>query len=332
MSYLYSNSIVFAGHPDRVADKIADTVAGEFVAINSNCQCSVDVVLTETEVILRGFTSVETDIDLSNIVNKVLLRYGLITRNVLDGVVRGVNTSAGEPFVVHGFASRDTSLMIPKAMAILQDLAREYDKLCMKDKRFLPSGSSMLEGVYSESGDMLCVSSISIVFDKKKSLPIKEGVVTLSKIVASLLAKWEVTGAYELDIQYEPAPTVGVSGRRTHSEGYQSFSQLVDGSLSGRDFKNTKRTASYLARQLAMYMLKTRKDLQWCRVQASYKPSQYAPSVVTISSDKGVLNIASAVKKYLNVEYAKKNGISGEFCDLSFGSFGNSQFPWEDSV
>ncbi|MFO0438826.1 MAG: S-adenosylmethionine synthetase N-terminal domain-containing protein, partial [Phenylobacterium sp.] len=53
-SYLYTSESVSEGHPDKVADRISDTVVDAFIAADPEARVAGETLVTTNRIILAG--------------------------------------------------------------------------------------------------------------------------------------------------------------------------------------------------------------------------------------------------------------------------------------
>ena len=149
----YSNEIVFRGHPDKVCDQISDAVLDEYIKGDSKSRCGIEVVGGKGKIFLTGEVTSNSIVDVEKVVKKTLKNIGYSTNyEIINNIgiqsldiALGTNdkvAGAGDNGMMFGFACNETDKYLPKAMVILQELSKEYDKLRKKDNRFLLDGKA----------------------------------------------------------------------------------------------------------------------------------------------------------------------------------------------
>jgi S-adenosylmethionine synthetase len=146
---LYTNEIVFRGHPDKVCDQISGALLDAFLKSDKNTRAGIEVVGGKGKLFVTGEVTSKAKVDVEAIARRVLKDCGYkadleIINNlgVQSGdIAMGVDTGgAGDNGMMFGYACADTGELLPTAMVILQKFAREYDELRLKDKRFMSDG------------------------------------------------------------------------------------------------------------------------------------------------------------------------------------------------
>ena len=133
--YLYSNEIVFRGHPDKICDQISDALLTEYLRQDKNSRCGIEVVGGKDTIFITGEVSSGAIVNVEEIVKKTLLNVGVnknyqIINNIgiqSSDIAVGVDAGgAGDQGMMFGYACRDTKQKLPLAMVILQEFSKKY--------------------------------------------------------------------------------------------------------------------------------------------------------------------------------------------------------------
>ena len=191
-----------------------------------------------------------------------------------------------------GYACNDTPKMLPTAMVILQEFAMFYDKLCHKDKRFLPDGKAQITGLYDNSFKLVKIKDFTISYQNTEEdrdytdailegaarfICISNGVTDIDRFLINPTGKFLI-GGFDGD--------AGLTGRKIVVDAYQSFANVGGGCQNGKDATKVDFSASHMARKIACEYLKSH-DLKWCEVQLSYAIGVAEPLAIYIDSNVG---------------------------------------------
>ena len=307
---LYSNEIVFRGHPDKVCDQISDALLDAYLKGDKNSRCGIEVMGGKGKIFITGEVTSNASVDVEAVTNRVLKEvgyptgYGIINNlgEQSQDIALGTNDEvggAGDNGMMFGYACDDTILFLPKAMVILQDFSRFYDSLRKRDRRFLPDGKAQITGEYDDNGRLLRIKTFTICYQntekernetdeilKAAATKIcKEFRVVVDRFLINPTGKFLI-GGFEGD--------AGLTGRKIVVDNYQSFANVGGGAFSGKDPTKVDRSGAYKARELAKRLL-IEKDLRWCEVQLSYAIGLDKPLAIYAKSDKGDIEIDSAI-------------------------------------
>lgn len=342
---LYSNEVVFRGHPDKVADQISDAILDECVKQDPYTRAGIETVGGKGKIFVTGEVTTKAKFNTEEIVKSVLRDVGysddyIVIDNIgkqSQNIAQGVDVGgAGDNGMMFGYACNDTSVLLPTAQVILQELSRDYDRLRKLDDSFLPDGKAQITGYYDDNFKLIKIKTFTICY---QNLEIHREITDETiKLIANLICD-----RYGIEVEeFLINPTgkfliggfegdAGLTGRKIVVDSYQSFANVGGGAFSGKDATKVDRSGAYKARKIAKEYLKQH-NLKWCEVQLSYAIGKAEPLAIYIDSDKG--NIEPSVGLY---EECKPVSIIKElnlrrpiYKDTAmFGHFGNGSFEWE---
>ena len=248
---LYSNEIVFRGHPDKVCDQISDAILDECMKQDKNSRCGIETVGGKKKIFITGEITSKANINVESIAKRVLEDVGYSTDyEIIDNIgiqspdiALGTNdevNGAGDNGMMFGYACNDTEQMLPVAMVILQELSKKYDELRKKDSRFLPDGKAQITGLYGDNMELKAIKTFTICYQNTE-----EDRKETDKIIIDMCC--EIANKYETMIEkFLINPTgkfkiggfegdAGLTGRKIVVDQYQSFSNVGGGAFSGKD-------------------------------------------------------------------------------------------------
>ena len=301
---LYSNEIVFRGHPDKVCDQISDALLDECLKQDKYSRCGIEVMGGKGKIFITGEVTTKANLDVSKITKRVLSDIGYNTDYEIvnnlgvqsSDIALGTNEEvmgAGDNGMMFGYACRDTKEYLPITMVILQKLSETYDELRKKDNRFLPDGKAQITGVY-ENNKLIKIKTFTICYQNTE-LEREETDNILIKIVNNLCKKYNIeveeflinpTGRFKIG---GFAGDAGLTGRKIVVDSYQSFAPVGGGAFSGKDPTKVDRSGAYKAREIAKNILINNEEYNWCEVQLSYSIGIEEPMAIYIKTDKGEL-------------------------------------------
>lgn len=305
---LYSNEIVFRGHPDKVCDQISDAVLDECLKQDKFSRCGIEVMGGKGKIFITGEVTTKANLDVSSIAKRVLSDIGYDTNYEIvnnlgvqsSDIALGTNEDvmgAGDNGMMFGYACRDTEEYLPVAMVILQKLSEFYDELRQKDNRFLPDGKAQITGMY-ENNKLVKIKTFTICYQNTEK-DRNETDQILVDFVNDLCEKYNVsvleylinpTGRFEIGGFVGDA---GLTGRKIVVDSYQSFAPVGGGAFSGKDPTKVDRSGAYKAREIAKNILKNNDEFYWCEVQLSYSIGIEEPMAIYIKTDKGDVDVNS---------------------------------------
>ena len=317
---LYSNEIVFRGHPDKVCDQISDALLDAYLKEDKHSRCGIEVMGGKGKIFITGEVTTSAHINTNNIVDRVLKDIGYkanyeIINNLgkqSPDIALGTNDTvcgAGDQGMMFGYACNDTEEMLPLAQVILQKLSKWYDEERQKCPYLLPDGKAQITGYYDENMKLKKIKYFTVSYQndekhrdytdnliKEKCIEIcKRYNIEIEKFLINPTGKFLI-GGFDGD--------AGLTGRKIVVDSYHSFAKVGGGAFSGKDPSKVDRSGAYKAREIAKEYLK-KYNLKWCQVQISYAIGLDKPLAIYIDSDKGNIE----VKENLYDECTPKNII-----------------------
>lgn len=307
----FSNEIVFRGHPDKVADQISAAILKECVNQDKNTRAGIEVTGGKGKIFITGEVTTNAKINVKKIAKRVLKDVGYSTKyKIIDNlgkqsadIAQGVDVGgAGDQGMMFGYACNDTKQLLPTAMVILQEFAKEYDNLRMQYSDFLPDGKAQITGLYDDDFKLVSIRDFTISYQNtEKNRPVTDKI--LKDIATDICYKHRIT---QID-RFLINPTgkfliggfdgdAGLTGRKIVVDAYQSFANVGGGCQNGKDATKVDFSASHMARKIACEYLKSNK-LKWCEVQLSYAIGVAEPLAIYIDSNIGNIEPSPSLYK-----------------------------------
>lgn len=300
---LYSNEIVFRGHPDKVCDQISDAILDAYLEEDKKSRVAVETAGGKGKIFITGEVTSRAAVDAAAVAKRVIKDVGYdpghflvidnIGRQSLD-IAQGVDTGgAGDNGMMFGYACNDTPQLLPTAMVILQMFSQCYDELRQVDTRFLPDGKAQITGIYDDDFKLQRIKTFTLCYQNLETdRPATDRLLT-SKVV-DICSKYGVkvdeflvnptgrfrVGGFDAD--------AGLTGRKIAVDSYHSFANVGGGAFSGKDPTKVDRSGAYKAREMAKSILQEY-ELRWCEVQLSYAIGRALPLAIYINSDQGII-------------------------------------------
>lgn len=299
---LYSNEIVFRGHPDKVCDQISDALLDAYLKKDKTSRCGIEVMGGKGKIFITGEVSSKAQINIKKIVKRVLKDIGYkkdyeIINNLglqSKDIALGTNDEvggAGDQGMMFGYACDDTEEMLPLAQVILQKLSMWYDEKRKECQYLFPDGKAQITGYYDENMKLKKIKYFTVSYQndekhrdytdnliKEKCLEICQKYnIEIEQFLINPTGKFEI-GGFDGD--------AGLTGRKIVVDSYHSFAKVGGGAFSGKDPSKVDRSGAYKAREIAKKYLK-KYNLKWCQVQLSYAIGIEKPLAIYIDSDKG---------------------------------------------
>ncbi len=318
MSYLFTSESVSEGHPDKVCDRISDTVLDLFLGQETEARVACETLATTNRVVLAGevraseeklksiFAEIEGAVraavaDIGYEQNKfhhATFEFQNYLHEQSADIAQGVDSTekkeegAGDQGLMFGYACRETEELMPApihyAHKILQKLAeiRKSDA----DSILGPDAKSQVTLRYEEDGRISGMDKLVVSTQHKKGVSSSDIRKMITPIIADILPQgWMVgeadflinpTGNFEIG---GPDGDAGLTGRKIIVDTYGGAAPHGGGAFSGKDPTKVDRSAAYAARYLAKNIVAAGLA-EKCTIQIAYAIGVAAPVSVYVNT------------------------------------------------
>lgn len=232
-------------HPDKICDFIADSILDAYLAGDKNSRVAVEVMGGHKLVTINGEVTSNASPDIRKIVRKIVGKDFKILINLVQQsleIARGVDTGgAGDQGIMKGYACHETKNFMPPEY----ELARN---LCLKVFEKYP-----YDGKTQVTVDNDKVTKVVVSFQNSKNmdlLPLVKKIIKAEEYLINPAGEW-VQGGFDAD--------TGLSGRKLIVDNYGPEIGIGGGSFSGKDYTKVDRSGAYMARKIAVDLLKKNK-------------------------------------------------------------------------
>jgi S-adenosylmethionine synthetase len=311
---LYSNEIVFRGHPDKVCDQISGALLRAYMDKDRDTRAGIEVMGGKGKIFVTGEVTSKAKVNVPRIVKRVLddCGYDKEKYEIIDNlgvqsadIALGTNNEvggAGDQGMMFGYATKETDKYLPKAMVILQEFAAWYAWLCDEDFDFLSDGKAQITGIYDDNFNLVKIKTFLVSYQNRENhRPYTDGIirdfiqhlckfhynVEVEEIIINPTGKFLI-GGFDGD--------AGLTGRKIQVDAYQSFANVGGGCMNGKDPSKVDFSAAHKARQLAVRFV-DEYDLRWCEVQLSYAIGLPEPLAIYVDSNKGNIEVPKEIYK-----------------------------------
>src|SRR3989344_5975833 len=279
--FLITSESVAPGHPDKIADQVADAILDFVLKSDKYGRVAWEVMVGMGHVIVGGEITTRTWVDVGNIVRNVVkdigytkTEYGFDYRTLSvfntiheqsPDIARGVRKTAtkkqgaGDQGFVVGFATKETPELMPLPIMLAHKLVRKLAEVRRKGilPYLRPDGKSQVTLEY-EGGRAKRLDSVVIAaqHDPDISLAkirkdiIKKVITPVCEKLLDNRTKFYInqTGRFVIG---GPVSDTGATGRKTVVDSYGGAAPIGGGSFSGKDPTKVDRSGAYMARYIA---------------------------------------------------------------------------------
>ncbi len=282
--YLFTSESVSEGHPDKVADRISDTVVDAYLAADPYARVACETLVTTNRIILAG------EVRGPETITKELLAHlarlavhdigydqdGFSWRNAQvdvhlhaqsSDIAVGVDAAgnkdegAGDQGIMFGYACTETDALMPAPIYYAHLILRRISELRRaSDSRvvgLLPDAKSQVTLKYID-GKPVGATSVVVSIQHQEGMTAGQIKEMLRPIVAAALpAGWmppdeefyvNPTGNFVIG---GPDGDCGLTGRKIIVDTYGGAAPHGGGAFSGKDPTKVDRSAAYVCRYLA---------------------------------------------------------------------------------
>jgi S-adenosylmethionine synthetase len=300
-SYIFTSESVSEGHPDKVCDRISDSVLDAFLARQSDARVAVETLTTTNLIVLAGevrpdgLVSADEMEAIARAAVKdigyeqdgfhwknaeVQVRVHAQSAHIAQGVdADGGNKDegAGDQGIMFGYACRETEQLMPAPIAyahqILADMAVARHSGAVQG--FGPDSKSQVSLRY-ENGMPVGASSIVVSTQHDEGLTQSDVREMVRPFVENVLPQgWmcpedafyvNPTGTFVIG---GPDGDAGLTGRKIIVDTYGGAAPHGGGAFSGKDPTKVDRSAAYASRYLAKNVVSAGLADR-CTIQLSY--------------------------------------------------------------
>lgn len=317
---LRTAEFVSPGHPDKMCDRIADSILDACLKQDPDTRAAIEVMGGHNIVTVTGEITTTAYVNAQETVRKIVGNNSGVQVNIVRQspfIAQGVDTGgAGDQGIMIGYACSENEEMIPQEAYLARSLNRFLYKIYNTDGKtqITLKNNDIIAIVASfQLSKTEKLTKEVIQWAKELKLDIKN-----TKLHINPAGEWQV-GGFDAD--------TGVTGRKLIVDNYGPRIPIGGGSFSGKDSTKVDRSAAYMARRIAVDYLREKKAKE-VFVQLAYAIGVAEPVQATAIVDGVEMTVTgydltpTAIIKRLKL----KEPIFSKTAE--WGHFGNG-FPWD---
>ncbi len=300
--YLFTSESVSEGHPDKVADRISDTVLDAFLAADPYSRVACETLVTTNRIVLAGETRGPDTVTHELLTHLARMavhdigydQAGFSWRNAQvhvhlhaqsQDIAQGVDSAgnkdegAGDQGIMFGYACTETPSLMPAPLYYAHLILRRMSEMRRNNdvavRGLLPDSKSQVTLRYVD-GKPVGATSVVVSTQHEERLEQAEIKRMLLPIIESSLPRGWMPPAKEIYINPTgkfviggPDGDCGLTGRKIIVDTYGGAAPHGGGAFSGKDPTKVDRSAAYACRYLAKNVVAAGLA-ERCTLQISY--------------------------------------------------------------
>lgn len=369
-NYFFTSESVTEGHPDKICDRISDSILDAILAQDKNARVACETTVTTGCVHIMGEITTTANVDYAavarNAINEigynkaeygfdgnscsVLVSVDKQSPDIAMGVDRDNDIGAGDQGMMFGYACNETPELMPLTASLSHKLAKKLTQVRKNGtlSYLRPDGKTQVTAEY-EDGKVKRLDAIVVSTQHSDDVTLEQirkdiKRFVIDETVASDLVDDNTkiyvnpTGRFVIG---GPVGDSGLTGRKIIVDTYGGVGRHGGGAFSGKDPTKVDRSAAYAARHVAKNIVAAGLADK-CEVQLAYAIGVAYPVSVfveTFGTEKtDIENINAAVKEFFDLrpqaiieKFDLRRPIYTELS--SYGQMGREELdcPWEDT-
>ena len=286
MSYIFTSESVSEGHPDKLCDRVSDTVLDLFLAAEPEARVACETFATTNRVILGGEVRASKD-NLASIMAAIEPAVRAAVKDIgyeqekfhhahfefqnylheqsadiAMGVDSGDNKDegAGDQGLMFGYACRETDALMPAAIHYSHQILKRLAEIRKGDADSIlgPDSKSQISLIYDDEGRPTGAHKIVLSTQHDEAATQRDIRALVTPVIADVMPDGWMVGADDLLVNPTgqfviggPDGDAGLTGRKIIVDTYGGAAPHGGGAFSGKDPTKVDRSAAYACRYLA---------------------------------------------------------------------------------
>ncbi len=321
---LFTSESVTEGHPDKVCDAISDAILDACMKEDPMSRVACETAACTGFVLVTGELTTNAYVDIQSIVRETVKEIGYTKSEYgFDGntcavlvaldeqsadIAMGVDkaleakegsltddldTGAGDQGMMFGYATDETSELMPYPISLAHKLAQQLTKV-RKDgtlKYLRPDGKTQVSVEYDENGKPVRLEAVVCSTQHDEDVTQEQIHADIKKYVFDPIIPADMidentkffinpTGRFVIG---GPHGDAGLTGRKIIVDTYGGYARHGGGAFSGKDCTKVDRSAAYAARYVAKNIVAAGLAKK-CEIQLSYAIGVAQPTSIMVDT------------------------------------------------
>lgn len=277
---LFTSECVTTGHPDKVADRISDSILDACLEQDPQSRVACETLVTTNFCCISGEITTKAQVDYAAIARRVIGEIGYTCNDegfcadsveVLcrihtqsPDIALGTNDQvggAGDQGMMFGGACNQTPELMPLPIAMSRALTNRLTQMVKENPNLRPDGKSQVTVEFNEQGEPVGVDTVVVSVMHKENFAIEQlRQYVKEMVIAPVLASYGFSVQDVPNIYINPTGKfvvggpdgdTGLTGRKIIVDTYGGYFCHGGGAFSGKDPTKVDRSAAYMARYMA---------------------------------------------------------------------------------
>ena len=308
---LFSTEQISRYHPDKFADQISDAILTAILKQDPSSHCGIETMVKDTTVVLGGEVTTTASINYEAIVRRVAEKLSYDVTDIINligqqspqinGAVEALeDIGAGDQGIMFGYATSETDSFLPFGFDVANKIIKALECDIVNNPNTILKGDAKCQvTVDLDNPGYINEILISACHNEGHTLDaVRAYILNIVEPIAAP-AKWTINPAGIWTLGGAHADC-GLTGRKIVCDQYGGYCAVGGGAFSGKDPSKVDRSATYMARRVAVDLVK-KYELKWCEVQLAYAIGVADPVSVNVKCDRDDLDLATYVKATYNL-------------------------------
>lgn len=313
---LFTSESVSEGHPDKVCDRISDSILDEAIRQDPTSRTAVETMATREKIIISGEVTTKAHLDYEKIAREVVREIGYTDKDLGIGcdsmdvelnireqspdIAQGVDSSmdtkkigAGDQGIMFGYATDETENKMPLPLVMSHKLVRYATALRKSGELSFARPDMKSQVTIDYTGETPVLNAVVFSCQHNPDIAIEDlRTQILNKVIFPVVDSFGIDRNHNVEYYINPTGKfviggplgdTGLTGRKIIVDTYGGSAPHGGGAFSGKDPTKVDRSAAYAARHAALNVVAAGLAKR-CLIQLSYAIGVSEPVSINIET------------------------------------------------